>query len=168
LCYRLRIASPLTLSEIRSMLPAGFAADVASPEDQRALRPSLPGAQTVATLRLGACACLLRFPRTGDDERHLRRRFGELGWSRDRIIAALEQHRRGQPPPGEPAAFRAALAAFVAEHARNAGPTLYLLTFGEGRPLVPPGAVEQRVGTAAVRGGPHTWLAEGVPVLVIP
>ena len=168
MCYRLWIASPLTLSEIRSMLPAGFAADVAPPEDQRTLRPSLPAAQTVATLRLGACACLLWFSRAGDDERHLRRRFGELGLSRNRIIAALEQHRRGPAPSGKPEAFREALAAFVAEHARNAGPTLYLLTFGERQPVVPPAGAEQQVTAAGVRGASHSWLPEGVPVLVIP
>ena len=46
MCYYLRIASPLTLSEVRSMLPAGIASDVLPPE---AAGP--PVTRTVAEVR---------------------------------------------------------------------------------------------------------------------
>lgn len=150
------------------MLPAGFSADVAPPGEQRVLRPVLPGAQTVATLRLGSCVCLLLFPRDGDDERNLRRRYTELGLGRDRIIAALERHRRGRVPPGGPEVWRAALAAFVAEHARNAGRTAFYLGFGE-RPL-PAGVPARAPATtaAAVTASPGGWLVEGSVLDVLP
>ena len=162
MCYRLWIASPLSLTEIRSMLPPGFSADIAPVSGQTVLRARLPGAQTVALLRIGGCACVLRVARGGDDERHLRRRYAELGLPRDRIIAALEQHRRGPTPAGEPVAWRAALAGFVAEHARNAGPTLYYLGFGlepgDGLPAAP--ADGKTMAAAAVRAAADGWLEE--------
>jgi hypothetical protein len=162
MCYRLWIASPLSLTEIRSMLPPGFAADIAPVAGHAVLRARLPGAQTVALLRIGGCACVLRTARGGDDERHLRRRYAELGLSRDRIIAALERHRRGPPPAGEPTAWRAALAGFVAEHARNAGPTLYYLGFGgePGEPLPDAPGDGRTMSAAAVRAAADGWLEE--------
>ena len=170
MCYQLWIVSPLTLSEIRSMLPSAFTADMASPADQRALRSRLPGAQTVAMLRLGGCACLLRTPHDGEDERHLRRRYAALGLSRDRIIAALDRHRRGTAPAGEPATWRIALASFVAEHARNAGATLFYLGFGEAP--APVAAADTRIQpettAAEVRASPDTWLVEGTLIRVGP
>jgi hypothetical protein len=168
LCYHLWIVSPLSLTEIRSMLPPGFAADVAPPPEQRALRPALPNTQTVATLRIGGCACALQLPRTGEDERHLRRRWAALGLNRERIIEALERHRRTRPPAGDPAGWRQALAGFVVEHARNAGPSAFLLGFGV-EPLGSAAPEGSRVVPAAtVRSSPHTWLIEGSPVVVTP
>jgi hypothetical protein len=168
LCYHLWIVSPLSLTEIRSMLPPGFAADVAPPPEQRALRAALPNTQTVATLRIGGCACALQLPGTGEDERHLRRRWAALGLNRERIIAALERHRRARPPAGDPAGWRQALAGFVVEHARNAGPSAFLSGFG----AEPPGSATPEgsrvVPAAAVRTAPHTWLTEGSPVVVTP
>jgi hypothetical protein len=161
-CYRLWIVSPLSLTEIRSMLPPGFSAEIA-PLAGQALRRGLPGTQTVALLRIGACACPLRIASGGDDERHLRRRYAALGLSRDRIISALERHRRTPPPAGDPATWRLALAGFVAEHARNAGPTLYCLGFEpdpeKGPPLVsgPP----EKLAAGSVRSRPDEWLEEG-------
>ena len=168
MCYHLWIVSPLSLTEIRSMLPPGFAADVAPPPEQRALRTALPNTQTVATLRIGGCACALQLPGTGEDERNLRRRWAALGLNRERIIAALERHRRARPPAGDPAGWRQALAGFVVEHARNAGPSAFLLRFG----AEPPGSAAPEgsrvVPAAAVRSSPQTWLLEGSPVVVTP
>jgi hypothetical protein len=168
LCYHLWIVSPLSLTEIRSMLPAGFSADVAPAPEQHALRSTLPHPQTVATLRLGGCACALQLPRTGEDERHLRRRWVALGANRDSIIAALERHRRSAPPTGTPDGWRRALAGFVSEHARNAGPTAFLLGFGKESPVAEPSAGPRVVPAAVVRSSPHAWLREGTPVLVTP
>jgi hypothetical protein len=168
LCYRLWIVSPLSLTEIRSMLPPGFAADVAPPPEQRALRPSLRNAQTVATLRIGGCACALQLRGNGEDERYLRRRWAALGLSRERIIAALERHRRDRPSLGDPDTWRQALAGFVSEHARNAGPTAFLLGFGDEPPQSPEAPGVRAVPAAAVRHSPHGWLAEGSPVVVTP
>jgi hypothetical protein len=161
-CYHLWIVSPLSLTEIRSMLPPGFSADIAAIAEQTVLRARLTAAQTVARLRLGGCACLLQWARDGEGERRLRRRYAGLGLSRDRIIAALERHRRGEVPVGEPAAWRAALAAFVVEHARNAGPTLYYLGFGEEPPAGLAGSAgpAQTMTAAAVRAAADSWLEE--------
>lgn len=168
MCYHLWIVSPLSLTEIRSMLPPGFAADVAPPPEQRAFRPVLRNAQTVATLRIGGCACALQLRGDGEDERHLRRRWAALGLSRERIIAALERHRRDRPPVGDPDTWRQALAGFVGEHARNAGPTAFLLGFGDEPPQPPDPPGLRAVPAAAVRHSPHGWLAEGSPVVVTP
>jgi hypothetical protein len=168
-CYDLRIASPLTLSEVRSMLPAGIAADVLPTKEAARLRALLPLAQTVARLTVGPCSCDLVRPRHGDpreDERDLRRRYSRLGLPRERIIRELERHRRGPMPPAPPAGWRAALAGFVAEHARNAGPTLYHLVF------LPVGRGEEREDAAGrtvaeVRADPEGWLVEGAPLVVV-
>ena len=64
-------------------------------------------------------------------------------------------------------AMVAALAAFVAEHARNAGPTLYRLTF---QPDADDGAAESdplRRTVAEVRARPEQWLEEGRSTLVV-
>ena len=63
MCYFLRIVSPLTLSEVRSMLPAGITADPMSSTELDGFRTLLPSAQTVAHLRVGACSCDLVRPR---------------------------------------------------------------------------------------------------------
>ncbi len=150
------------------MLPPAFAADIVPAPEQARLRPRFPGAQAIVRIRVGACACLLRLARDGEDERHLRRRYAALGLSRDRIIAALERHRRSEVPHADPAACRAALAGFVAEHGRNAGPTLYYLGFGvEPADALAASAPAVSATLAAVRAGPDTWLAEGTLTEVI-
>jgi hypothetical protein len=145
------------------MLPPGFTADAAPAPEQAWGRTRLPGAQSVVRLRVGGCACQFRLPRgeANEDERYLRRRYAELGLSRERIIAALERHRRGAAPAREPATLRAALAGFVAEHARNAGPTLYGLGFGADVPDAM-AAIGRRLMTSAagVRAAADTWLPE--------
>ena len=52
-CYHLRIASPLTLSEVRSMLPDGITADALPSTELTGFRVLLPTAQTAAHLRVG-------------------------------------------------------------------------------------------------------------------
>jgi hypothetical protein len=151
------------------MLPPGITADALPAGELTRLRSMLPAAQTAAHLRVGPCSCDLVRSRNRDsreDERHLRRRYSNLGLPRDRIIRELERHRR-KPSPAEPqAGWRTALAEFVAEHARNAGPTLYHLVFqpggrdgGNGHPLT-------RTVTE-VRADPDGWLQEGHAVLVV-
>ena len=151
------------------MLPAGIAADVLPAGDIARYRALTPTVQTVARLTVGRCSCDLIRPRQADpreDERDLRRRYTRLGLPRDRIIRELERHRRGPIPAAPPAGWRVALAGFVAEHARNAGPTLYHLVFlpdGDD-----PGTVETARHTVAeVRADPDGWLNEGRPLLVV-
>jgi hypothetical protein len=168
-CYYLRIASPLTLSEVRSMLPAGIVADALPAAELERLRPLLPAGQTAAHLLIGSCSCDLVRPRhadTREDERHLRQRYSRLGLPRDRIIRELERHRVGPAAPEPPGGWRRALADFIAEHARNAGPTLYHLLFrpaGGGT-----GQAQALTRTVAdVRADPEGWLQEGPPLLVV-
>jgi hypothetical protein len=169
MCYFLYIGSPLTLSEVRSMLPAGLTADLASTADQLALKTLLPSAQTVARILAGRCSCDLvrqRLPDPRDDERHLRERYRSLGVSRPDAVAALERHRRagGLPVPRE--GWGPALAGFIAEHARNAGPTLYYLQFSaDPAPLSALGTL-RHVTVPLVTGLPETWLPERSPTLV--
>ncbi|MGE0352533.1 MAG: hypothetical protein AB7I33_15080 [Gemmatimonadales bacterium] len=172
-CYYLHQASPLTLSEIRSMLPVGLAADLEPPASLRTARRIVPDAQTVVRIIHGACSCDLvvqRHPVSREDEAHLRRRYRRLGLSREQTIAALENHRRaveGRPRP--PDHWPVAFAGFVAEHARNAGPTLYLLRFDpEGRFELPQETAAAEIPAAAVRANPGRWLPEDRPVLVRP
>src|SRR4026209_2629875 len=103
MCYFLRLASPLTLSEVRAMLPPGLAASAGTPAEVAWLRGMLPAAQTVAHLGVGACACDLVRPRDSnprEDERHLRERYFRMGLDRDTIVAEQERHRRGAAPGG--------------------------------------------------------------------
>jgi hypothetical protein len=170
MCFLLFAASPLTLSELRSMLPPGFSADLASRADQAILRSLLPAARTGVRLLVGACSCDLVLARSAsrEDERELRRRFFAAGMSREQVIAALERHRKGGGCFATPADARAALAGLVAEHARNAGPTLYLLRFGAG-PLdqrLPGDPV--RIPLRDVRANVDGWLREDQPVIVEP
>ena len=168
MCYYLRIASPLTLSEVRSMLPAGIASDVLPPRELAGLRALLPGAQTAAHLRVGPCSCDLVRARQADsreDERHLRGRYARLGLPRDRIIGELERHRGTGPTAEPPGGWRRALAGFVIEHARTAGPTLYHLAFQPGSPEAAGPPVTRTV--AEVRADPEGWLTEGRPLIVV-
>ena len=170
MCFFLYLASPLTLSELRAMLPAGLSADLADLNDQSELRALHPAARTVARVLVGACSCDFVLGRVGsrEEERELRRRHFAAGKSRDHIISALDTHRRGSGRFESRETARAALMAFVAEHARNAGPTLYLLAFGTG-PL------DRRSVTAPVRltvrdllGSPDDWLVENRPTVIEP
>jgi hypothetical protein len=101
------------------------------------------------------------------DERQHRERFRRSGAGRESLIAALERHRRGASVPAPAVGWPRALAAFVAEHARNAGDTLFLLQFSApskpvSQPLPPVRPV--RVGEVVAR--PDGWLEELVPVVV--
>jgi hypothetical protein len=168
-CYFLYIASPLTLSEVRSMLPPGLSADPLPPKVAQAFDRLGPPVATVALLLAGACSCdvlLGRDPHGHEEERQLRQRYRELGLSRDEIIVALERHRRGEHRrPVTRAERAAALAGFVAEHARNAGPTVYYLQFGI-LPSPHPPETMARVALSAVKADPESWLAEGHALLV--
>jgi len=168
-CYHLSIASSLTLSEIRSMLPPGISADVMPSSELAGFRALLPSAQTAAHLRVGACSCDLvrpRLPDSREDERHLRARYKALGLPRDRIVRELERHRLAVPAREEPPyGWREALAAFVAEHARNAGPTLYLLRFEPAAPATHDRAHTRTV--TAILAHPDDWLEEARPILVV-
>lgn len=155
------------------MLPPGASAQPVAPAEGAGFRALLPAAQTVARLLVGGCSCDLVRPRDPDrrvDERHLRDRYFRAKLSRDRIIRELERHRRGHPEgdPGDGPDWRAALSAFVAEHARNAGATLYGLRFG---PADPPPALHLLAPVirtvAEVRAHPGDWLGEESPTLVV-
>jgi len=63
MCYQLVLVSTLTLSEVRSMLPAGLHADAMGPSTQAPWRALLPASQTAVVLRAGHCACGLLRPR---------------------------------------------------------------------------------------------------------
>jgi hypothetical protein len=172
MCYFLYIASPLTLSEIRSMLPAGLTADLAPSAHRTALQTLHPPAKTVAQLLIGACSCDLVRPRLDnaiEDERELRARYGRMKLSRSDIIRELERHRRGPTPrPRAASGWSNALADFVIEHARNAGPTLYLLEFGlHGSDPGPATALAPSAcSVREMRVGTMPWLQEGRPVIV--
>ncbi len=174
MCYYVFLASPLTLSEIRSMLPAGITGDLAMAPEHRSLKERHPDSQTVARLLHGGCSCdliLPRIPVPREDEAPLRTRYRALGLSRDVMIGALDRHRvalslRPQPPGHWPSAF----AGFVAEHARNAGPSLYCLHFShDGQPPIVPHAFPVRTLTARqVREASEGWLTEERLAMVIP
>jgi len=167
MCYFLYLASPLTLSEVRSMLPRGLTADLASSADHQALKSFHPPALTVARILVGRCSCDLVRTRLSDateDERHLRERYRRLNVPRSAVIAALERHRRVGVVPGAQKDWPAELSRFVAEHGRNAGPTLYLLRFAPDED----GAREHPTAgpTSQVRLHPEHWLIEGKPVVL--
>jgi hypothetical protein len=150
------------------MVPPGAVADLASPAEQQTLRRVHAEAQTVARLLIGRCSCDFVRARLSDpreDERHLRERYRRLEVPRSVVIEAMERHRRGagvRPPIG---GWPGALARFVAEHARNAGPTLYHLTFSPQASLAPPD-LTRSVSVSEVLSSPEGWLREGSPALV--
>ena len=169
MCYFLYVASPLTLSEVRSMLPPGLTADLGSFSDHQALRAIHPYAATVARILSGRCSCDLARPRLSEpteDERHLRERYRQLKVPRATVITALERHRRPEGVRSRGADRATELWKFVAEHARNAGPTLFYLTFSpDSAPLSPPAKLHPLAASTAT-GTPHNWLQEGTPTLV--
>jgi hypothetical protein len=169
LCYFLYLASPLTLSEVRSMLPLGLTADLASFSDQQLLKSIHPDAQTVVRILAGRCSCDLFRPRLHDaleDERHLRERYRGLGVSRAAMIAGLERHRLGVRPRVPAEGWSRALSGFIAEHARNAGPSLYYLSFSAEATALPPSVSSRQVTVPSVAATPESWLLEGAPTLV--
>ena len=152
------------------MLPAGLVAQLADRADHHRLLQLHPSARTVVELIVGACSCDLVRHRDSDprqDERHHRDRSRRAGGARGSLIAGLERHRRGAQVPAPPGGWPPALAAFVAEHARNAGDTLYLLRFTlpEESPSLVRTAV-RRMTAAEVVAQPDDWLAEHVAVIV--
>ena len=171
MCYFLTIASPLTLSEVRSMLPAGLTAHLVGTAEAAEFRRRLPSAQTVATLVVGACSCDLVHPGI----RIPGRMSGSCGratpgsscpatrssgsWS---DIVAGRRRRRS------PISDRGDVVAFAAEHARNAGPTLYNLRFGPGAKRPPLGETENVTRTVTeMRSNPDGWLPEGPVVRLV-
>lgn len=174
MCYVLYVASALTLSEVRSMLPAGMSAHALAPDDDRRLRRAFRPARTVVRLLIGPCSCdllLHRDPTAHTEERALRARYAATH-HRDDVIAAIAAH-RSIPDPMEiepPEYWRRALAAFVAEHARTAGPAVYWLRFSlEGvaeSPPDPPSA-GATITVGEVLRAPDTWLTEDVPIRVV-
>ena len=149
------------------MLPPGLTADLASFSDQQTLKSIHPGAQTVARLLAGRCSCDVVRSRLADlreDERHLRERCRKLGVARSVVIQALERHRQGSGSSAN--SWPEAGSRFVAEHARNAGTSLYYLQFSpEPVPLSRPGEA-RRITVAQVTADPHGWLLEGAPTFV--
>lgn len=173
MCYFLFLASPLTLSEVRSMLPEGMTADLATKSGKEAFLDLHPEAQTVMRIMRGACSCDLAVERNPDprvDEVHLRERYRDRNLSRDHTIRALDRHRKGhQRRQKSLAHWTAALAGFVLEHARNAGPSLYYLQFSADEDLRLREGLEVIVRSVAkVRSNPGEWLAENELILVTP
>jgi hypothetical protein len=169
MCYFLYIASPLTLSEIRSMLPHGATADLAGFTDQQVLKALHPDAQTVARLLVGRCSCDFvrqRLADTREDERHLRERYRRLNAPRPGIIAALERHRRRPDLRYPEVNWAEALVKFVAEHARNAGPTLYYLQFSLETAVPDPAGQVRRLTVGDTLADPSGWLTEGSATLI--
>jgi hypothetical protein len=174
-CYVLYVASPLTLSEVRSMLPAGMSAHALAPDDDRRLRRSFRPARTVVSILVGPCSCDLVLPRDPvghTEEAALRARYAAARLSRKEIIRAIDAHRALADPDiiEPPDWWRRALAAFVAEHARNAGPTVYWLQFVPGDASTPPPeppAAARTVGVGDVLAAPGEWLTEGAPIRVV-
>lgn len=154
------------------MLPAGLSADLLSQSELRALQRLYPDAQTGARILHGGCSCDLvtqRHPVTREDEVGLRRRYREMGYTRERIIRALEIHRRALERRAKPAGhWPTAFGEFVAEHARNAGATLYYLHFSHdglmGSP--PPSDPPIRIPPATVQSHPGGWLPEDTAIII--
>jgi hypothetical protein len=155
------------------MLPAGLTAHPVETAEAGEFRRLLPSAQTVATLLAGACSCDLvhpRDPNPREDERLLRARYFRLKLSRDEIIRELERHRRRAASAATSDLGPRDVVAFAAEHARNAGATLYRLRFGPGSRRPPLGETETETVTRTVadmRANPDRWLTEGPVVRLV-
>jgi hypothetical protein len=157
---------------MRAMLPAGLTAQPADRDVHHRIRALHPTAQTVVRLMVGACSCDLVRRRQEDpreDERHHRERHRRAGGGREPLLAAIERHRRGAGIPVPEGGWPRALAAFVGEHARNAGPTLYLLRFVTDAAVDPPIAdvPARAIRVADVRARPDHWLEERVALTVV-
>ncbi len=157
------------------MTPHGITVDLLPPADGHRLRELMPESQTCARFLSGKCSCdlfLRRDPVTHREDSELRQRWRKLGMNRQAILAATDRHRvtdRHRRAPlvrHSPDAWRTVMAAFVAEHLRNAGPTLFLHQFsGDGH--VHPASEAVEVELSKVRRSPAGWLAEGVPTIVV-
>lgn len=165
MCYLLTLVSPLTLSEIRSMLPAGVTADLVPAEQRPGRLALLSGAATAAHLAVGLCACGLVDPGRpdADAERAIRQQYQGRRDTRERVLAAVARHRAGQALRAAGTAPPGALGSFVVEHARNAGASVYFLhppggdrLEGDPVPVAPPDPTVP----------PLTWLLPGSPVKV--
>lgn len=173
MCHFLALASPLTLSEVRSMLPAGLSVSLLPAAALAAAQRHVPGARFAAWMFRGACSCDFFLQRDADgkgDETVLRQRYRGLRAERTRVLAAIERHRRGaESRPLLLTGWQTALAAFVAEHARNAGPTLYQrqFTLEPVTTTVGDGDI-QSLNAADVRARPADWITERVPTVVLP
>ena len=168
MCYFLYLASPLTLSEIRAMLPEGVTADLADSSEQKILRSYHRGIQTVARLLIGRCSCaFLGDARAdeGENERHLRARYRAMNLSRDHTISALERHRASRKVPEPENGWAGSLVDFVREHSRNARVSIYQLTF-EKPPAAPLNAELRKINADRITRELESWLVEGSPVLV--
>ena len=170
MCYQLVLVSPLTLSEVRSMLPTGTHADAMGPSTQAPWRALLAGSQTAVVLRAGHCACGLlqpRFRAGHTDETHLRERYRALRVPRAQVQRALERHQRSAV-----AGTRAepdALIRLATEHARNAGASAWLLGFSpHDEPPALPATGVTICRVAELAANPDGWLVEGRVTLVQP
>lgn len=165
MCYLLTLVSPLTLSEIRSMLPSGVTAELVPPIERPKRLALLPGAATAAHLGVGRCACGLVDPMRPDSEaeRAIRRHHQGRKDTREQVLTALARHRAGGELRAAGTAPPGTLGAFVVEHARNAGPSVYFLH--------PPGGDSLHGDPVPVAlpdpaAPPVTWLLPGTPVMV--
>lgn len=174
MCHFLYIASPLTLSEVRSMLPDGLTADALPVPEQDRLKAIHFDTATGAIVFRGPCSCDIlrdRDPDARQDEAYHRQRYRQLGYNRSRMIRHLERHRQGGGPsrPRPPDYWGQAFNAFVIEHARNAGPTMYYRHFshdgladdlGLDHPI-------RRIAVDDIRGPVEHWLPESTPTIVV-
>ena len=84
------------------------------------------------------------------------------------VIEALARHRRRAPGGPGPESWGAAIAAFVAEHARNAGPTLFFRHVShDGLTAQPPRARTVQITVPDVLADPMGWLPENQPTVVV-
>jgi len=153
------------------MLVEGMSAQlVPSPARERWLQ-QIRKARDAVEIVAGGCACDLvgrRLESVEKDERRLREAFRRRRIARSEAIRVLDRHRTRPPEGARPNA--ADFGAFVAEHARNAGPALYYLQPSVGGPdslSLPAGPpLSKRVSEvlADVRG----WLAAEIPTSVVP
>lgn len=153
------------------MLPAGVTGHAAPFGEQTLLREHLPGVQTMIELRRGPCGCdffMQRDPAGRTDETRLRERGIRAGIPRREMAVIIETHRQsaGRARPLEE--WQRALAEFVAEHARNAGPSLYHRRFTPGgRKRASDPGDPARVPVSRVRAAPGEWLADDRLTLVV-
>lgn len=173
MCDFVYLASPLTLSEVRSMLPAGLTADGLPQAEQQALIKLHYDAHDAMRILHGSCSCDLirdRRPDPGADEVVHRQRYRQLGYDRTRMIRYLERHRRstGDRRPRPPGYWGEAFNAFVVEHARNAGPTLFYRHFSHDGLQQDAGLATamHSISVSDVRGPVSDWLPELTPTMV--
>ena len=151
------------------MLATRLRADLANSQTSQVLKSIDPTAQSVVRILAGQCSCDLIRPRLAgqrEDERHLRERYRRLKVPRPVTIAALERHRRGLAPPSTAESIQRAVAAFVAEHARNAGTSLYYLHFSAEEEALSQVGPPRRITVTQVAAAPDSWLIEGTPTFV--